>query len=85
MEDAVEHSEAAAPETGLFGIPGAGLETSPEAVAFGAGLVGASAIGLEAWPAVLTDASSAPAGAAVASDAKGTSKGVTGAPALGLL
>ena len=85
MADVVEHSEAVSPETGLAGIPGAGLEAAPEAALFGAGLDGASAVGLEALPSVLTDAISAPAGATVASDAKGMSKGVTGAPALGLL
>lgn len=81
----MEHSGAICLGPGLFDIPGAGLEALPESVLFGAGLVGASAVGLRALPAVLIDASSAPAGATVASDAKGMSKGVTGAPALGLL
>ena len=85
MEDAVEHSKADAPETGLVGVSGAGLEALPEAVLFGAGLVGATAAGLASLPADLTDATSASAGAGVASDAKGMSKGVTGVPALGLL
>ena len=89
MEDAMEYSRAVAPETGLVGFSDAGLEAGlealPETVLFGAGLVGATEAGLGALPAVLTDDTSAPAGAMVASDAKGMSKGVTGAPALGLL